>query len=106
MMNFIISNINILGILPSECWILGQTFYDELQYIFRAIQIAVPCLVVVLCSVDMAKAVIAQDDKAVKKAQGDAIKRIAIGTAIFFVPMLIDILLGFAGLVTGTCNLG
>lgn len=106
MMEFIISNINVLGVLPEECWILGQAFYDELQFIFTAIQIAVPCLVVVLCSVDMAKAVIAQDDKAVKKAQSDAIKRLIIGAAIFFVPLLIDILLGFAGMITGTCNIG
>lgn len=106
MIEIIISNINVLGILPEECWILGQAFYDELQYVFGAIQLAVPVLVVVLCSVDMGKAVMAQDEKGFKEAQSRTIKRLIIGAAIFFVPMLIDILLGFAGMVTGTCNLG
>lgn len=107
MIDFIISNINILGILVEDCTsFIGEDFYAILKEVFTAIQIAVPCLVVVLCSVDMVQAVVSQDDKSMKNAQGKAIKRIIIGAAIFFVPLLLDILLDLSGLAIGTCSLG
>lgn len=105
MMNFIISNINIL-LITGDCSILGAEFQSILNEIFTWILIAVPCLVVVLCSVDIAKAVVSQDDKAMKNAQNSAIKRVIIGTVIFFVPLVLQILLDFAGIATGTCGIG
>lgn len=98
-MNFLLRNINMLA---NSCGMLGPKMTDLLEMIFKWIQIATPCIVLVLCIVDMAKAVIAQDDGAIKKAQGHAIKRIIIGVVIFFVPIILNILLDLAGL-TGTC---
>ena len=107
MIDFIMNNVSMMwGVLPKECWILGQSFYNQLQYIFSAIQLGVPVLVFILCSVDMTRAVISQDEKGFKEAQNRSIKRIIIGVAIFFVPIFIDLLLGFAGMASGTCNLG
>lgn len=101
MRNFIINNINILD----DCSILGTEFNNILQEIFTIIKIAVPILVIVLCSVDIARAVIAQDDKAVKEALSSSIKRIIIGVVVFFVPTLINVLLEFAGNISGTCGI-
>lgn len=101
MKNFIINNINILN----DCSILGTEFNNILQEIFTIIKIAVPILVIVLCSVDIARAVIAQDDKAVKEALSSSIKRIIIGVVVFFVPTLINVLLDFAGNISGTCGI-
>lgn len=106
MIDFVVNNVNILAVLPSECWIIGQDLYDELQYIFNAIQLAVPCLVMVLCMVDMLRAVISQDEKGFQESLNRSIKRVAIGVAIFFAPLLLDIILGFTGVIVGTCNLG
>ncbi len=101
MRNFIINNINILD----DCSILGTEFNNILQEIFTIIKIAVPILVIVLCSVDVARAVIAQDDKAVKEALSSSIKRIIIGVVVFFVPTIINVLLEFAGNISGTCGI-
>lgn len=101
MRNFIINNINILD----DCSILGTEFNNILQEIFTIIKIAVPILVIVLCSVDIARAVTAQDDKAVKEALSSSIKRIIIGVVVFFVPTLINVLLEFAGNISGTCGI-
>ena len=101
MRNFIINNINILD----DCSILGTEFNNILQEIFTIIKIAVPILVIVLCSVDIARAVIAQGDKAVKEALSSSIKRIIIGVVVFFVPTLINVLLDFAGNISGTCGI-
>lgn len=102
MINFIANNINILD----ECTsVLGTEFYNILQEIFTIIKIAVPVLVLVLCSVDMSKAVIAQDEKAVKEALSSSIKRLIIGVVVFFIPIIINLLLKYAGLVSGTCGI-
>ena len=108
MIDFIISNIMVMDIFtnPDQCSILGSDFNKILQEIFTMIQLAIPVLVVVLCSVDFAKAVIAQDEKDMKKAQSDAIKRLMIGAAIFFVPTIINLVLKYAGFISGTCNIG
>ena len=106
MMDFIMNNVNVLGVLHSDCWVIGQDFYDELQYIFNAIRLIVPCLVMVLCTVDMLRAVISQDEKGFQESLNRTIKRVSIGVAIFFIPLLLDIILGFTGVIAGTCSIG
>ena len=74
--------------------------------VFNWIQLIVPTLVIVLCSVDCANAVISQDEKAISGTTNKIIKRVVIGVAVFFVPMLLNILLKLAGIATGTCGIG
>lgn len=102
-MNFIIKNANILD----ECGIFTKDMYNLLSDWYGYILIAVPCLVFVLCIVDLAKAVTAQDENAIKKAQSDAIKRVIIGVVIFFIPICVNIALGLVtGLPLGdTCDI-
>lgn len=102
MMDFIINNVNLLY----DCTLLGQELTDILVEVFNWIMIAIPALTIVLCTVDISQAVIAQDDKAIKNAQSKCIKRILIGVAIFFVPMLLNILLKYGGNIIGTCGIG
>lgn len=111
MKNFIINNTNILWGFPTKgnCTILGQgkgSLSDILIEIYDVILIAVPILVIVLCTVDIAKAVIAQDEKDMKAAQAKAIKRLIIGVAIMFVPLLLDTILKLAGIGSGVCHIG
>ena len=103
MMNFIISN---LSLLASDCTLLGDELTGILKDIFSWIMIAIPVLTVVLCTVDLTKAVIAQDDGAIKKAQSTCIKRIMIGVALFFVPLLLNLFLSYGGSIVGTCGIG
>ena len=109
MFDLIIGNLNILGILTNitDCKsVLDEELISVLQDIYRAIQIAVPILVILLCSVDIVRAVVAQDEKDMQAAQAKAIKRVIIGLAIFFVPLIIDVLLDLAGLASGSCHIG
>ena len=62
-------------------------------------KIIVPILVIVLGMIDFAKAAIASKPDEMKKAQSDFVKRLIAGVVVFFVPVIIDILMGFADLV-------
>lgn len=107
MMN-LFSNLNILGIFTNitDCEsILGAELTDVLKDIYRFIQIAVPILVTALSTLDIVRAVIAQEDKDMEAAKSKAIKRVIIGLAFFFVPIILDVLLDFAGISSGTCHL-
>ena len=108
MIDFVVNNVEILFSLPSaaDCDILGTEFRNILNEVFSWIQIAVPCLVMVLCSVDVVRAAIAQDENEMNKAIPRIIKRVMIGVAIFFVPMVLNILLYSAGLMSGVCKIG
>ncbi|MBQ2873520.1 MAG: hypothetical protein IJE89_05935 [Bacilli bacterium] len=63
-----------------------------LQYV----RIIVPILVILMGTIDFAKAVIAGKEDNMKKAQTDFIKRVLIGVAIFFVPLLVDVVMELA----------
>ena len=109
MMNFIIKYTNILWGLPiteGDCSILGQDLVDVLTDVYNAVLIATPIIVLALSTVDIARAVIAQDDKDMKAASSKAVKRLIIGVAIMFVPLLLDAILKLAGLTTGVCTIG
>lgn len=105
MIDFLVNNLNNL-LITGDCSVLGTEFTKILKEVFTWIQIATPCLVLILCTVDMASAVIAQEEKNMQAALGRTVKRVMIGVAIFFVPLLLDMLLDLAGIATGTCGIG
>lgn len=105
MIDLFMSNFNSL-LITGECSILGTEFAKILKEVFMWIEIAVPCIVIALCSVDMVKAVASQDEKGMKQAQSNAVKRLIIGVAIFLVPIVLDVLLDIAGIASGTCHIG
>ena len=109
MLEIVFNNLDVLGILTNitDCKsVLDEELISVLQDIYGAIQIAVPILVILLCSVDIVRAVVAQDDKDIKDAQARSLKRIVIGLAIFFIPLIIDVLLDLAGVASGSCHIG
>ena len=109
MINTILEGLNVLGIFTdiTDCpSVLGEELTEVLKYIYKGIQIAVPILVILLCSVDILKAVTAQEEKEMSHAVSNSIKRVIIGFAIFFVPILIDAILDLAGLTSGSCHIG
>lgn len=105
----IINSLNILGVFTNatDCGsILGEDLTNVLQDVYRAMQVAIPILVTALCTVDIVKAVAAQDDKDMEAAKSRALKRLIIGVTVMFIPILIDFLLDLAGLASGTCHIG
>lgn len=64
--------------------------------VLEYVRVLVPILVILLGVIDLSKAVIAGKEDNMKKAQKDFIKRIIIGLAIFFVPLLVDVIMNLA----------
>lgn len=97
--------INALLILDECESVLGKEVIELLQDLFTAIKIAVPLLVILLITVDMAKAVLASNEDQMKKAQKNAIVRLVVGAALFLLPIIVDLILDMSGLY-GTCGIG
>ena len=57
--------------------------------VVNVIKFGVPILLIILGSIDLAKAVISSKDDEMKKAQGLLIKRIIYALAVFFVVTLV-----------------
>ena len=67
--------------------------------ILKFVRIIVPILIILLGILDFGKAVIAGKEDQMKKAQMDFVKRVVIGVAVFFVPVIVDIIMELADLV-------
>ncbi len=107
MMDFIMNNMDsLIAILPQDCNLLGKGVQEILSEIYRLVEIATPILTILLITVDMVKAVIAQDDNEMKKSQERSVKRLIIGLAIFLIPTVLDAILKIAGLASGICKIG
>jgi len=74
---------------------LGRLIKDALRYV----QIIVPILIILLGSLDLAKAVIASKEDEIKKAQMTFVKRLIAGVAVFFVPVLVNLVMNLAEIV-------
>ena len=76
---------------------------DDLKEIIDEIlqypRIIVPILVILLGMLDLGKAVIAQKEDEMKKAQATFIKRLIIGVAFFFIPAIVDVIMWLANIV-------
>lgn len=89
-----------------DCGLLGDEFIKLMNEAWTVILVVIPVLLVVLIILDFVKAVAASDEKQINKAVSNAIKRVAIGVAIFFLPLLVDFILKLAGIASGTCSVG
>ncbi|MBQ9853951.1 MAG: hypothetical protein IJO57_02835 [Bacilli bacterium] len=72
----------------------GYKLFGFLGHIINFIQIAVPVIIIVMGTIDLVKALIAQKPDEMKQAQSILIKRLIIGVVIFFVPMIVKFLIG------------
>ena len=82
--------------------ILGDPGNEEtvawlLQQILNYIKILGPILVVILSSMDFAKAIIASDDESMKKAEKKLMIRLVLAVALFLVPTLVSVMLNVLG---------
>lgn len=75
----------------------GYKIFGFIGHIFRIIQIAIPIIIILMGSIDLVKAVVAQKDDEMKKAQSILIKRLIYGVIIFFVPMIASFIVNLVG---------
>lgn len=70
-------------------------FVEITKPIAQIVMIAAPILLLVLGTVDFLKAVAASDEKAMKKATSDFVKRLLICVIILILPLLINMIMGW-----------
>ena len=87
------------GDLDANCDSMFDSEAQELiQRLFNIICIAVPILLIVLGSVDFGNAVLSSDQEAMQKAVKRFTTRCIIAVAIFFLPLIVNLLFSFPGL--------
>lgn len=67
----------------------------DFKNLWSLILIAAPIMVILFAGFDVFKAVTASDEKAMKKATSNIFKRIAIMFAIFLLPLVVNLVIGF-----------
>ncbi len=77
--------------------LLATTFCQDtvdiwriLGYVVLIIKIVIPLALIILGMVDLGKAVVASDDKAISKSVGALIKRFIAAIVVFFVPTIVS----------------
>lgn len=85
--------------------LLGSTENEDsvawlLQQLLNYIKILGPILVVILSSLDFAKAIIASDDENMKKSERKLVIRLILAVALFLIPVLVSVLLNTFGITT------
>ena len=81
-----------------------MTFCTQAQPIFYTVglfllvfKIVIPILLIIFGMVDLGKAVISSDDKAVSKAAKSLLNRVIAGVCIFFIPTSVGIVFSMVG---------
>lgn len=70
------------------------TILYYVRLVIKIIQIAVPIALILFGTIDMAKAVIAGDEKKMKEAQKPFIKRIISAVIVFLIPYIVQVVVG------------
>jgi len=65
-----------------------------LKSILNIIQWAIPILLILMGTIDLGKAVLSSDDKEIKGATSKLIKRAIAAVAVFFIPLLVNLIIG------------
>jgi len=66
--------------------------WNVLGYVVTVFKIVIPLLLIIFGMVDLGKAVVASDDKAISKAVGQLIRRFIAAVIVFFIPTIVSAL--------------
>ena len=78
--------------------------WKVLGYLVLIIKIVIPLLLIIFGMIDLGKAVISSDDKAIKTSVSTLIKRFIAAIAIFFVPTLVSAVFNMIGITAEDTN--
>ena len=98
---------NTTGTTNKSCkdTILGDPVNDEdsvawlLQQLLNYLRILGPMIVLVMTSIDFARAIISSDDEIMQKTYKKLINRLILVAVLFFIPTLVELLLNIFGLM-------
>ena len=92
----------VLEIIDCSEEILG--LIGIVKFVLNLIQWVIPIVLVVLCTIDMFKAMTSGDEKAIKAAQKQAIMRIVYALVIFLIPFLVRLAFSLIGSLSVSGN--
>ncbi len=92
------------GDVTASCEAILGDVLDIIQTIFSYMKLLAPILVIFFGSMDFAKAVVASDDKEMKKATSNFMKRLIAAVLLFFIPWFIELMFSLPGLELGIDN--
>lgn len=78
-------------ILDTFCEGSVLNIFNVIAKVVFILKIAIPIIIVILATLDLGKAVMAGEEKAIKEAQNMLIKRLIYGVAIFFVVTIVQV---------------
>ena len=70
-----------------------QNIFALARLVVRILQIVVPIGLIVMGTIDMAKSVIAGDEKKMKEAQKPFVKRIIAAIIVFLIPYIVNLVI-------------
>ena len=74
-----------------------QGVFTTIGWVFFILKIVIPIILIVMGSIDLAKAVVASKDDEIKKAVGSLVKRAVLGVLIFFIPTILNFVVELIG---------
>lgn len=83
-------------LIADACEGLGP-IVSVIKGVFNIIKILVPIALLIMGVVDLAKAVLASDDKEIKANESKLAKRAIAAVAVFFAVTLVDAIMGLVG---------
>ena len=91
--------------IESNCYGFDSLVRVIRDGIFPIIQIAIPIILLVLCTFDLGRAVIGSDDKENKKILKRIVRRLVYAILIFFFITIINLVFTMVGSITDNENL-
>jgi len=76
--------------------------WQVLGYVVNVIKIVIPLILIILGMLDLGKAVVEDDDKAVNKAVTRLVKRFIAAVVMFFIPTIVSALFNALSLMNAT----
>lgn len=86
--------LDLINVLATGCEDILPIVRFIRQGIMPIIQIGIPIVLIVMGSIDLGKAVLSSDEKEIKGATGKLIKRAMAAIIIFFIPFIVNLLMG------------
>ena len=84
---------------------IGASILSMVYNVLKWAKYIAPILVIILSILDFIKAIAAQNDDDMKKAQGKFVKRLIVAALLFLLPLIINFMLKIFGLYSSKCDI-
>ena len=98
--DFMFHILDVMVNFESNCSGLDSIIRVIKEGVFPIVQIAIPIILIVLCTLDLGKAVIGSDDKENKKLLKRIVRRLVYALILFFLVTVINLIFTMVGSIT------